>query len=333
MPNAPDAEPVIVGEINTLTDRAAMGLPEGYVVPAGEDAAPAVESLRHRPADELAILCEDAGQPFEMRLAAGLLLGLTGDPRLDPDAPAMIDVPTGDATIGLDPLQIDTVHRTFERFGVKRNWIEKECPRFQVRIEAFRIARYPVTNGEYRRFLAEGGHGEMPSAWPFGRVPFGADNQPVYTIPPASAEAYAEWLSARTGRRFRLPGEYEWEYAAAGPEGWTYPWGDDWREGVSNTLEARLLATTPVGIYPDGASPFGALDMAGNVEEYVADTYHAYPGWTIVEDDLFKVLGHYRIARGGAFNRFRDLARCQRRHGPYPSSLYAMGFRLAEDIR
>jgi formylglycine-generating enzyme required for sulfatase activity len=98
-------------------------------------------------------------------------------------------------------------------------------------------------------------------------------------------------------------------------------------------MELGLLSTTPVGSFPEGASPFGVLDMAGTVEEYVSTHYHAYPGGDLVEDDLFKAVGCYRIARGGAFNRFSDLARCGRRHGPYPKSLYAIGFRLAEDIR
>ena len=73
--------------------------------------------------------------------------------------------------------------------------------------------------------------------------------------------------------------------------------------------------------------------MAGNVEEYVSDYYKAYPGGAAVHDHLSQIHGTYRIARGGSFARFRDLARTRRRHGHNPRSVtYAMGFRLAETV-
>ena len=73
--------------------------------------------------------------------------------------------------------------------------------------------------------------------------------------------------------------------------------------------------------------------MAGNVEEYVADQYGPYPGGAWVQDHLVDIHGHYHVARGGSFARFRDLARTRRRHGHNPrSATYAMGFRLAETI-
>ena len=73
--------------------------------------------------------------------------------------------------------------------------------------------------------------------------------------------------------------------------------------------------------------------MAGNVEEYVSDDYAAYPGGEFVTDHLVQIHGRYRVARGGSFARYRDLARTRRRHGHNPRSVtYAMGFRLAESI-
>jgi formylglycine-generating enzyme required for sulfatase activity len=72
--------------------------------------------------------------------------------------------------------------------------------------------------------------------------------------------------------------------------------------------------------------------MAGNVEEYVADDYAPYPGAARVEDDLSRARGRYRVARGGGFTRYRDLARCKRRHGRFPKAIYVMGFRLAETL-
>ena len=328
----PAEELVVDGEINEISDRAAMGLPPGYVPPRAEDLGPLLAEARSAPVAHLAAQAEDPAVPRERRLAAGLVLGMAGDPRCPDMAPAMVDIPAGTATLGLDPARVDDLYRRYRTYGVKRNWIEKECPRFTARLGAFRIGRYPVTNAQFLAFLRDGGADHLPTGWGHGRCPPGASNQPVYTVTPEAADAYACWLARRTGRRFRLPTEAEWEYAAGGPAGTDFPWGDEFRPGHGNTLELRLLMATPVGIFPQGASPFGVLDMAGNVEEYVADRYHPYPGWRVVEDDLYKELGHYRIARGGAFNRFQDLARCQRRHGPYPRSLYAMGLRLAEDV-
>ncbi|MFC6093142.1 formylglycine-generating enzyme family protein [Saccharothrix lopnurensis] len=323
---------LVDADVNALTDRAAMGLPDHYLPPRAERVRPVPDDLGAGPAD-LASRVEDGSLPLERRLAAGALLALHGDPRTPTLAPAMLDVPTGTAALGTEPSDVDELHRDSERFGVRRDWIAKECPRHHRHVPAFRVARYPVTNAEYAEFLTDTGEHELPSAWLYGRFHPAVANHPVYTVTPEAADRYAAWLAARTGRPFRLPTEPEWEYAAGGSSGTRYPWGAEWAEDHANTLETGLLGTTPVGAFPAGRSWCGAVDMAGNVEEYVSDRYQAYPGGELVHDDLFRRMGHYRIARGGAFNRFRDLARNQRRHGPYPRSLYAMGFRVAEDAR
>ena len=94
-----------------------------------------------------------------------------------------------------------------------------------------------------------------------------------------------------------------------------------------------MFTTSAVGAFVGGESAFGIADLAGNVEEYVSNEYAAYPGGPFVSDHLVQIHGHYRIARGGSFARFRDLARTRRRHGHNPQSCtYAMGFRLAETI-
>ncbi|RGC68140.1 Serine/threonine-protein kinase pkn1 [Micromonospora sp. MW-13] len=325
------ADVVVHGEINSISDRAAMGLPAHYVSPRFEDLGAAVDALRDCGAPGWVAVVESAEASLESRLAAGLLLGIAGDPRIRPLDPEMITIPGATVRLGLDPSRVDELHGRYSRYGVQRNWIEKECPRFAATVGAFRIAKYPVTNAEYALFLADTEHTELPTSWPFGRVPVGCANHPVYTVTPAMADAYVRWLAASTGRPFRLPTEYEWEYAASAGREQDFPWGHDFRDTCANTMDLGLLSTTAVGTFPAGASPFGVLDMAGNVEEYVSTHYHAYPGGELVEDDLFRVLGHYRIARGGAFNRFSDLARCGRRHGPYPKSLYAIGLRVAED--
>jgi toxoflavin biosynthesis protein ToxD len=323
---------VINGEINELSDRDAMGLPAHYVPPELVPARSTLDAIRAEPLERLVQLAQSVAAELPVRLAAGHLLGWLGDPRLDPLKPCMVDIPGGNALLGVQPERVTAIYECYRRYGVRRDWIEKECPRFTVKLAAFRLAKYPVTNGDFAVFLEDTQYPHLPTAWRFGRIPEGQLNHPVYTVTPAMADAYVEWLAKKTGRSFRLPTEYEWEYAAAGADGREFPWGPDFLDRHANTMELRLLGTTPVGVFPEGASPFGVLDMAGNVEEYVSTSYHAYPGWHIVQDDLFRQLGHYRVARGGAFNRFRDLARCQRRHGPYPKSLYAIGLRVAESL-
>lgn len=312
-----------------LSDRAAMGLPDSFVARLPDDLFSIHHDLFNRDSDDLAAVAEDAAEPFQRRFVAGSLLALAGDPRVRPDAPAMIDIPAARVTLGLAQQRLAQVVAQWRHVGVLPDWIAKECPEYEADIAAFRIARYPITNAEYRRFLEATCARWLPTSWRFGCYPHLRANHPVWTVPPEAADAYAAWLSARTGRRFRLPTEAEWEYAAGGGLH-EYPWGEQFRPEAANTVEAGPLTTTPVGIYPDGRSPFGLSDVAGNVEEYVADVYRPYPAGTAIADDLQCMHGDYRIARGGSFTRYGDLARCRRRHGWYDRQIYAIGFRLAE---
>jgi formylglycine-generating enzyme required for sulfatase activity len=317
-------------EINRVSDRAAMALPERYSPTRFADLGRDIAVLRGEPVEALIAVTESRDAPVSQRFAAGTLLGLAGDPRIA-DAPAMVDIPGGRVRIGLAPGDLDRVVAEYRRYGVKREWIEKECPAHEVDLAPYRMGRYPVTNLEYRRFLEDAGHPEIPTSWALGSFPVGCANHPVYTVSAEAADAYTAWLSRRLGRGFRLPREAEWEYAAGGPEGREFPWGTEFDIECANTVELGALCTTPVGMFPRGASSFGLLDMGGNVEEYVANDYAPYPGAATIADDLLVLSGSYRIARGGSFARFADLARSKRRHGHYHRAIYAMGFRIAED--
>jgi toxoflavin biosynthesis protein ToxD len=291
---------------------------------------PALTATRRLTAEALVELVENASADLATRHAAGLHLALVGDPRINADKPIMIDIPAARAIIGIDSSRVDAVIAEWASFGVQRDWIAKESPRHTVLVAAFQLAKYLVTNSEYLAYVLDEPSAERPTAWAHGVYPVGADNQPVYSVSPDAADAYATWLAARTGRAFRLPTEAEWEYAATGGDGRQYPWGEAWNAAWANTAEAGPLTTTPIGIYPEGFSPFGVADMAGNVEEYVADNYRPYPGAPVINDDLIETHGdNYRIARGGSYARHGDLARCARRHGWYPSDHFSMGFRLA----
>lgn len=320
------------GLLNRLSDRGMMGLPEHYVSPRLEGIQPNFQALKEKEPDELVRLVESREASFVERYTAGFLLALLGDPRIDVFNPTMIVVPGAKVILGLEPEKVEEIVNLYEDTGVIADWIAKETPTFEAEIRTFQIAKYPVTNAEYLVFIQENPAAEIPSSWKFGRYPFEAANHPVYSISPETADAYASWLSRKTGRKFRLPTEYEWEYAAAGAQRREFPWGNEFLPDHANTIESGIMSSTPVGMFPKGFSPFGVADLAGNVEEYVADLYHPYPGGTSIEDDLSQAVGTYRVARGGSFTRFRDLARCKRRHGRFPRDIYVMGFRLAEDI-
>lgn len=204
-------------------------------------------------------------------------------------------------------------------------WISKEYPKHAVELCPFSIGRFPVTNGEYSAFLDAIG-GEQPESIRSEEP----RNHPVWGVTFEQALAYAAWLGGVLGKTCRLPHEAEWEYAARGSSGREYPFGQTFDPGLCNTIESGIGHTTPVDAYPKGTSEFGVFDLAGNVEEWTMDFYAPYPGGVLVEDELVRALGPYRVLRGGSFSRGGDLARCARRHGPLPSLEFRfIGFRVA----
>lgn len=209
-----------------------------------------------------------------------------------------------------------------------RQWILKEYPKHSVRVPAFQIGRFPVTNDEYRGFVDSTGR-QPPESLLIDEP----GNHPVWGVSVEEAEVFAAWLSIRWEMRCRLPTEAEWEYAARGGSGRRYPFGDAFDPARCNTIEAGIGHTTPVNRYPNGMSEFGIYDLAGNVEEWTASLYAPYPGGVFIHDDLTRCNGpSYRVLRGGSFALGGDLARCARRHGPYPAPHFRYrGFRIATD--
>ena len=147
----------------------------------------------------------------------------------------------------------------------------------------FQLTKYPVTNGQFRRFWEAGGYRDAsfwdPEGWRWREkenvvepaywrdVKWNGPTQPVVGVSWWEADAFCRWAGCR------LPTEREWEAAARGPQGWAYPWGDDWRERSCNSGETDLGVTTPVGIFPQSAAICGAHDLAGNVWEWCSDTF------------------------------------------------------------
>jgi serine/threonine protein kinase len=131
--------------------------------------------------------------------------------------------------------------------------------------DAFSIGKYPITNEQYKLFLDAHPNHPAPDNWDgsLRTYPPGKENHPVVYVSWEDAQAFCRWGG------YRLPTELEWEKAARGTDGRTYPWGEEWADGkYCNSLEARLSCTTPVDLYLEGVSPFGVWDMGGNVWEW-----------------------------------------------------------------
>lgn len=138
----------------------------------------------------------------------------------------------------------------------------------RVALPEFAISRVPITNAQYQLFVQASGH-EPPRGWTGQRPPRGKESHPVVGVSWHDALAYCEWLGKVTGKPITLPSEAEWEKAARGAENArAHPWGDDFDRTRCNTEELGFGDTTPVGIFLNGKSPYGCLDMAGNVWEW-----------------------------------------------------------------
>jgi formylglycine-generating enzyme required for sulfatase activity len=175
---------------------------------------------------------------------------------------------------------------------------EHEKPARQVALKAFWIDAFPATNKRFALFVSDGGY-ENPEWWceegwawrsktgvlkpAQWNVPgWDGDEQPVAGVSWYEADAYAHWA----GRR--LPTDAEWEKAARGTDGRHYPWGNDWPSPDLANFNLHVGRTTPVGLYPKGVSPYGCFDMAGNVNNWVADWYWPRFGRFCVETSLLE---------------------------------------------
>jgi formylglycine-generating enzyme required for sulfatase activity len=171
-----------------------------------------------------------------------------------------------------------------------------------------------------------------------------APNLPVVGVSWFEAEAYCKWLSQASSRTYRLPTEAEWEKAARGVKNSLWSWGNTWNGGLCNNADKEAVEknnrTSPVGMYPDGASEYGAMDVLGNVWEWCADWYgeETYQKRVAenVKDPLGPASGAARVVRGGSWYVNRVNARCAARDWGLPD-LFSdfLGFRvvLSPDTR
>lgn len=199
----------------------------------------------------------------------------------------------------------------------------------------YQMGIYPVTNSQYERFIEAGGY-RNKEYWPdegrkwrekegimqpkyWDDKKWNQADYPVVGVSWYEAEAYCIWLNQKTGENYRLPAEAEWEKAASWDEEKktksVYPWGDEFDKEKCNSSESGIGRTTPVNKYPQGLSPYGCYDMAGNVWEWCA-------GWYTE--------GESRVLRGGSWRSAQQYARCVYRYYSHPSyRRHILGFRLS----
>jgi formylglycine-generating enzyme required for sulfatase activity/energy-coupling factor transporter ATP-binding protein EcfA2 len=209
----------------------------------------------------------------------------------------------------------------------------------RVHLESYAIARVPITNAQYQLFVQASGH-SPPGDWNGPRPPRGRESHPVVKVDLNDALAYCHWLSAMTGKPITLPSEAEWEKAARGvADQRAYPWGEIFDAARCNVDESGFEGTTPVGIFLDGASPYGCLDMAGNVWEWTrslwgkdfskADFGYPYDPADAKREALDAGNDIWRVVRGGSWLNHLVYARCASRLRNLPGSrLGPQGFRV-----
>ncbi len=257
-------------------------------------------------------------------------------------APEVIRIPAGTFISGSDPTERDAAYQLDEKaYGHsvtrKQQWYESEFERTTKELTAFSISKNLITNAQYAIFIAATGH-RAPDvdkrtwdsyglvhpwtrtrrfAWTNGTPPSGRGQHPVVLVSQADAEAYAAWLSSETGGSWRLPMEIEWEKAARGVDGRRFPWGNDFSANLLNSHDSGPFDTLPVGSFPQGASPFGMLDAAGQVYQ-----------WTST-----RISSERAIVKGGSWDdKGCGVCRPAARHSrPVELKHILIGFRLVQE--
>jgi len=253
------------------------------------------------------------------------------------DGASMVLVPAGEFTMGSTR---EEVSRAVEECKATsklddshcREWFQNEAPSHRIVLDVYYIDKYEVTTSFYSKFMRDSKRPEPPN---WDMVNLGVhSNRPVIGIDWSDADAYCRW----TGKR--LPTEAEWEKAARGTDGRTYPWGNKkpthdfanyWKEKSVNNVYGDVI--TPVGYYESGKSPYGIYDMAGNVWEWVADWYEpSYYQHSEMQNPKGPSRTEKKVLRGGSWNASPILLRAtDRKSGPPSLRNHFIGFRCAMD--
>jgi formylglycine-generating enzyme required for sulfatase activity len=199
-----------------------------------------------------------------------------------------------------------------------------EVPHHSVYLDAFWIDKTEVTNAQYAKCVEAG---TCTRTWCWDHSNFNAPDQPVVCALWNNAHDYATWVGGR------LPTEAEWEKAARGTDKRKYPWGDSAPDCGKANFRGCFGVTTAVGSHPAGASPYGALDMAGNVFEWVSDRYdEGYYARSPARNPRGPDAGAFRVMRGGSYIGDEQSLRCANRYRGSPKHRpWWYGFRVVVD--
>jgi formylglycine-generating enzyme required for sulfatase activity len=291
------------------------------------------QDLVRRVRDRLVVLVAQGRLRSVERAAAGRALAKLGDPRFRADAwyllnePLLgfVEIPAGSFLIGT---QEEDFLDLLRQFGGESDWYKNDIPQRDISLPTYYIARHPVTQAQYWAFVQATGHRpptarfewERPYEWSNGHPPLHLLNHPVVLVTWDDARCYCDWLMAqlRTWKRMpeplatllckegwqvRLPTEAEWEKAARGTDGRIFPWGDEPDPRRANYSDTGIGTTSAVGCFPSGASPYGVLDLSGNVWEWTSSGWRHHGAQT-------RLLEPLAVLRGGAFHYNVRFVRC-----------------------
>ncbi len=246
--------------------------------------------------------------------------------RIKATPPEMVYVPGGESIMGISKARVAEVVAKYKLPPVMtETWFGTSEPEVHVALGPFYIDRHPVTNEQYKAFVDATHCAPPPSPdWAGSGVKPGCQVLPVTEVTLEDAAAYAKWAGKR------LPREVEWEKAARGIDGRIFPWGNDWDPTRCGALDTDTSDTMPVDLGPAGRSPYGASDMAGNVQEWTADPLKPYPA-ADAQGLLFKE-GQQAVRGATHQEPIFVLRMTTRRAGLLPKERAStLGFRCAQD--
>lgn len=304
-------------DLNYLWSEDRLKKLQGILKDLGHEQVSDAVRLYAAPQDTLIEQLEGKGLTHNERLKIGQYLAALGDPR--PGVGLKADGSP-------DIKWIETPGGEVKLEGVDRD----------LNVKRFRIAQYPVTNVQFDAFsMAEDGYRneewwrdiEKQSSRP-NDPSWQEANYPRERVSWYDAIAFCRWLSAKTGTNIRLPTEWEWQQAATvGDPQREYPWEGGWDASRCNSDESRLRRTTAVGMYPQGGTEQGVLDMAGNVWEWCLNTHDN-------EQDTTIHTGGSRVIRGGSWYILPGSLRASTRHWSDAGNRgYDIGFRPVQDLK
>lgn len=265
---------------------------------------------------------------------------------LRPATPTMRTPAAGDEqTINANGVAFPFVYVPAGSFQMGSNDYDHEKPIHTMHVDTFWLGKTPVTNAQFRLFVGNGGYTNQalwttagwqwrtsqkitqPGYWTDST--WNTPQQPVVGVSWYEVMAYTAWLAQATGQAIRLPTEAEWEKGARGTDGRKYPWGDEVPDKSRCNFNKDKGKTTPVGSYSAGASPYSALDMAGNVWEWTATKWvENYANYANVVDNEQEGDAP-RALRGGSWGSNSDNVRSANRYRNGPDNRHDLiGFRL-----